>query len=129
MSSKRGSSRRSTSGRYSVSMIIGRKDTRFTPAFVSTAFARSHRVAPVGKQRVVRILVGVVAQSAVRPGRLAPRLGGKRLGHAEVTEAVKDRLALVDLDRLSNVRVMAEHQVGPGIDASVRNCDLVVRDD
>ena len=43
----------------------------------------------------------------------------------EVAEAVDDEVPLVELDPLQDVRMVADHQVGPGVDGGVGLGDLV----
>ena len=90
---------------------------------------RAPGVAAIGEERVLRVLVGVVAQGPVRPRSFAPFRRWERLCHAEIAEAVEDRFALIDFDRLRHVCVVAEDQIRPSIDAVMGCDDLIIGDD
>ena len=66
---------------------------------------------------------------AVRPERRVDQHGLPRLdGHVvedEVAEAVRDQPALVGLEPLQHVRVVADHEVGAGVDGGVRLTGLL----
>ena len=127
-SSKRESPRLRTSGRSCLSIRTGRKDTLFH------ALARKHgfgdeaslsigsvRQAPViGIQGYAilllecRGLLGVARQPAGR--------------HDEVAQAVEAHFAVVDADRLGDVSVVSDDDVGSCFERSLRDDRLVIGD-
>ena len=58
------------------------------------------------------------------------RVGAQRcvVIEGEVADAVEDHLPLVPLDRLEDVGVVAQHQVGAGIDGRIAYVPLVGRE-
>ena len=75
-----------------------------------------------------KLVLGIEALHLQQRRALGPRDGVVGAVDREIAQPVEDHLAPVDLHRLENVLVVAEYQVGPGVDGRVGGLRLVVRD-
>ena len=67
----------------------------------------------------------MVAQRTVQPGWLGSGIGRKRLHHAKITQAVDDRFALVNLDGLQEMGMVAHEWKAPSRDATPQGRNVV----
>src|SRR6478735_5342512 len=71
----------------------------------------------------------MISYRTVRPRRVAPRRRRKRFCHVKNAQAIKNDSAFVDFHRFRNVWGMSDHEISASINGSVRDGDLVIRDD